>query len=778
MLHPPARFIGTYCTCLRLWAIALAAGLLIGAETHAAEPPVVSSLSRLTAAPGEQLSLTASGKGLAGGVQLWSTFGEPISADELPPAGGMPETTRTFAVAVPASTVPGIHAVRVVSPGGVGVALPFLIDDLPSVAKVPGNQSQATAQTIAIPCAVDGRVDNLSRDYYRFPVTAGQTVSFEVFGRRLGSPIDASLYLYDDRGRILAYSDDAEGLSTDPQFVHTFAKGGDYVVELRDIRYAGGEAFSYVLRIGDFPCIHSSLPLAVQRGVATRVDFAGISCDDALPATVTAPADWSDDWFPISTRRVNGTASAFTMLAVVDSEEIVDREPNNHQPQAQKISLGPAISGRFDAPGDVDQFTFSAVKGQRYLFAGYTREIGTPSDLVFRMLNSSGKSIATADDNGAAEGVLDVTFPSDGEYTLELIDLNKRGGPQYTYRVVPTPYRPGFTLAASTETLTVPAGGTTSLTITAARRDYAGPIELSIAGLPAGVSAGPVYLGPGVNSVTTTVTADPSAKPLHLTSITIEGRAEIQGSLFTSTASPVDALRARWNGVTQVSPRFRKALALAVGPAQGFSLQLEPQEIVLGQNLKATVRVVANRTAGFDAPIKLVTIPEKDGVPGNIAIELKPIEAGKSEVDLSISANDKAPHGPFSITIAGVHEKDKTSTTVLTPSLTLRLQEAFQLAATPMSTPMLARGAQLKFKVQVVRNPAYSGEVKLTCEKLPAGVSAAEVVLNADQSEAELVLSAAADAAAVNAAEALLRASSPAEAKITSTAPLPAFSVQ
>jgi len=147
-------------------------------------------------------------------------------------------------------------------------------------------------------------------------------------------------------------------------------------------------------------------------------------------------------------------------------------------------------------------------------------------------------------------------------------------------------------------------------------------------------------------------------------------------------------------------------------------------------------------------------------------------------VVLTLSANEKAAKGPFSIAIAGVHEKDKVTTSALAPNLTLRLNDAFQLAAAPMASPMLGRGSQLKFKVNVTRNPAYAGEVKLVCEKLPAGVTAAEVVLKPDQSEAELIVSAAADAAQGMASEVILRASSPAEAKISSTIPLPAFSVQ
>lgn len=776
MTHRPAARPGIVCTCYRLPAIFVAASALLTGAAVAADPPAVSTMVRKAAAPGETFKLTIGGKGLAGTIRLWTSFSDPMPLADTPPDNGKTDGSCTFAVTVPVGTPLGVHALRVLSPNGASMTLPFLVDDLPTVEKVPGNQSLAKAQEVKIPGSVDGRVDNLSRDYYRFHAAAGQMVSFEVFCRRLGSPMDASLYLYDAKGRILAYSDDAEGLSTDPQFVYTFAKAGDYVVELRDIRYAGGDPFAYHFRIGDFPCIHTALPLAVKRGATTRVDFAGISCDDATPAILNVPADWKENWYPVSTRRASGMASAFTTVAVVDADEVVDHEPNNNRPQAQKISLGPAISGRFDAPGDVDQFTFTATKGLRYQFAGFTREIGAPSDLTFRMLNSEGKSIATADDNGMSEGVLDVTFPADGEYTLELVDLNKRGGPQYAYRVVPTAYQPGFTLAASTDTLNIPAGGTASITVTAGRRDYAGPIELAITGLPAEFTAGPTYLGPGIDSLTATVTATKAAPGTFLANVKVTGRATIQDKPFEAQASLVDALRARWSGLTQLNPRFASSVAIAATPAQGFTLRIEPAEIVFGQNLKATVKVIAERTPGFDAPIKLVTSPAKDGVPANIALELKPID--KTESVLTLSANEKAASGPFSIAIAGVHEKDKVTTSAMAPNLTLRLQDAFQLAATPMSAPMLVRGAQLKFKLNVTRNPAYTGEVRLVCEKLPAGVTATETVLKADHSEAELVLSATAEAAVTNATDVILRASSPAEAKISSTIPLPAFSVQ
>jgi hypothetical protein len=81
-------------------------------------------------------------------------------------------------------------------------------------------------------------------------------------------------------------------------------------------------------------------------------------------------------------------------------------------------------------------------------------------------------------------------------------------------------------------------------------------------------------------------------------------------------------------------------------------------------------------------------------------------------------------------------------------------------------------------KVGIQRNPAYSGEVKLTLDKLPAGVTAPETVVPADQNEAQITLSAAADAAQGAAAGIVVNAVSPANAKFTASAAVPSITVE
>ena len=47
------------------------------------------------------------------------------------------------------------------------------------------------------PCVVIGQVSAESSEFFKFTVAAGQRLSFEVLGRRLGSALDPWIKLYD-----------------------------------------------------------------------------------------------------------------------------------------------------------------------------------------------------------------------------------------------------------------------------------------------------------------------------------------------------------------------------------------------------------------------------------------------------------------------------------------------------------------------------------------------------------------------------------------------------
>ena len=579
------------------------------------------------------------------------------------------------------------------------------------------------------------------------------------------------MYIYTEAGREIAYNDDAEGLSSDPQIAFTAPAAGNYIVEVRDIRYAGSGNHRYRLRIGDFPAVQMALPVGYPRGQKSRIDFAGVSVADAAPAWFEPAADAAPGWTLVNSKRAGGKSSAFAFAELTTSGEVVDREPNDTIDQAQAITLGQQINGRLDKPKDVDKYRIEAKAGQRFLFTGLTRSLAAPTDLILRMLDAKGSQLAMVDDEGKAEGRLNFTFPADGVYFFEVSELNKRGGSQYGYRVAVEEYQPGFKLSANADTLNVPAGCTLAMVITATRFDYAGAIDLLVTGLPAGLTSNPTRIGPGLASTTMTITAAKDAPAGALSRVQLTGQAKIGDRDVLAMCDVEDALRGQWSGTKLVPPTVSREMALGVAPANKLSLRTEPAEVVFGRELKTTIKIIAERGEGIDEPIVLTTEPAQNALPGGITLALKPIEKGQNEVVLELTANDQAPLGPFTVVVLGTHNKPNVGVvTAYTPGIGYRLEAPFTVTAAAGSK--LAKGGQLPVKVTVVRNPAYAGEIKLTLDKATAGLTAAEVVIPADKSEADLVLSAAADAAAGPAPELRVNAVSPANPKLAASAPI------
>ena len=707
-----------------------------------AQEPVVSGQTPGAVLPGQTQNLQLTGGNLAGAKRLWLSLPGEASLAEGVPDNGTKADAVTWSLKVPTETPIGIHGMRVLTDKGVSVLRFLLVDDLPSVPQAGGNNTAATAQPLTVPCAVDGAIANLSVQYFKINATDGQSISFEVLSRRIGSSLDPMLRLLDVRGKEIAFSDDAPGLSGDSQICHTFKAAGEYLLELRDIRYQGGP---YRLRIGDFPCATLAYPLAVQRGVSTPVTLAGIAVDNTPPVTINAPADPAVEWMSVSWKRNGGASSGFSQVAVVDRPQFLETEPNNAAEQANRIELTQDINGRLDAQRDVDRFVFTAKKDQSIHLAGITRQQGSPADLNLKVFDKDNKQVAAVDDTGTNEGSVTVKFPADGDYSLVVEDLSQRGGPNYAYRVAITPAAEPFKLAVSSDTGNVPAGGAVGLTVTSTRQGYNGPIEVSVAGLPEGFTASRSVIGPGRNDALLTIQAKPDAPSGVLHTIKVIGTAKIGDADVTDVAEFTGALRQRLANMRFPPAALSSTLVAAVAPPGGFSWVAEPAEIVFGKELSTTVKLKATRAEGFTDAIAVAVQPPQNGLPPGITAAVKNIDKGASEVAVTFSANAQAPLGDFTAGLLGTLKQDKT--TVTQPAAVRLSLQAPMSVSIDAGAAKLARGSELVVKVKVARNPALNAPVNLTFQNLPNGVSAAAATVPADTSEVDVKLTAAADAA-------------------------------
>lgn len=727
----------------QLWVLTCSFSLmltLIGPTSG--QEPVINSTSPGAVIPGATVNLQVNGGNLAVAKKLWTSFPSESSLAEGIEKNGENPAQATFKVNVPADTACGIHALRIVTDKGVSPLRFLIVDDLPGVASIGGNTTLATAQVISIPTAVDGAVPNLGWQFFKFPAQAGQRLSIEVLARRIGSGLDPMMRLLDARGRELAFNDDTPGLNGDATLVYTFKDAGEYVLEIRDIKYGGG---TYRLRIGDFPIATVSYPLAVQRGTTANVTLAGYGVEGLAPVSVTVPADESAAWRNVSVKRPGG-ASGFSTVEIANSPQFLEHEPNNQADQANRVELGHDINGRLDQPGDVDRFIFTAKKDQAFSFIGITRQQGSPSDLNFKILNKDGGQIAAAEDTGTSEGTVTFKAPADGDFVLVVEDLNHRGGLEHAYRIEVTAKPPQFSLVTSLDTFNIPVGGVVMATVTATRTGYAGPIELGATNLPPGVTASKSVIGAGRNDAVMTLHAPPEFAMGDLFGINIVGTARIGDADVVVPAETTGVLKTRNNNMRWAPAQLAGYVAVSAAPAPGFVWRAEPAEVTFGKDLSATVKLIATRAAGFDEAIAVAIAPPQNGLPAGVTVAVKNIDKGKGEVEVAVSGNNQAPLGDFTAGLNGtLKQGDKTAV----QGLALRLK-----IAAPMTIKLdpaggkIAKSGELVLKAIVERNPAFSGPVNVTLQNLPAGVTAAAATIPADQTSVDLKLTAAADAAA------------------------------
>ncbi len=732
MPNPSRCVMKTHVIAFLLWAALLPL-------PAAAQPPTLSHLSPSAVLAGQSTDVTCFGANLAGASAAW--LGLPGAQIELAPGiegNGTQADRVVYRVTVPAEAAVGVYGLRVATGQGVSNLRLLLVDDLPTVEDGGTNKTRDAAQPLSLPVAVDGACEAESYDFYRFTAVAGQRVSVEVFARRLGSALDPVIRLLDASGRELAYSDDEPAIGVDCRLSYTFESPGEYTLEIRDIRYQGGGAHRYRLRVGDFPLLNSVFPMAGAGGTSPLLAAVGEDVRGILPWQVSVPRGAPLGRLPLGVKFASGQGSALASLAVSAGMEQVELEPNDESAAAGPFVIPGAINGRFEAARDRDYFRVQGAAGERYVFQGRTRSLGSPSDLYLRLLNNQGGVLAEAEDSGTDEGVLDVTFPAEGEYYLMVEDVSRRGGPGHVYRVEAERYRPGFSLAIEAEKYDAPKGGVFVAKVTAARRDYNGPIALALEGLEGCTLANNV-IPEGQNEVVFRATLPAALETGSLNVFRVVGSAQINEAEFKTTASTLAALRASFNGLPHPPVELQTNVGLGVGPVfpDFFELTTDPEIVLYPQGLgSVTFLVKANKLNGFDENIELAI----EDLPASVTAAIAPLEKGKPEVGITLTGPAALADGDYAFRLRGssvFQNQPRTRERQVVLRVTKPAAVTLELPGT------LAPGGMLRAKVHLARLPGVEGAASVMIRGLPAGVSAPELAVAEGQGEQEFDLAAA-----------------------------------
>jgi hypothetical protein len=134
----------------------------------------------------------------------------------------------------------------------------YVVDAFPESVEVEPNEKARRDHPLALPHVINGMINKPGDlDAFAFRGRAGEKIVAEIQARRLGSPMDSLLRLYDESGALLGSNDDNPdrefGLIThhaDSKLTATLPSDGVYVIEVSDAQNQGGPANAYRLRVG------------------------------------------------------------------------------------------------------------------------------------------------------------------------------------------------------------------------------------------------------------------------------------------------------------------------------------------------------------------------------------------------------------------------------------------------------------------------------------------------------------------------------------------------
>lgn len=561
------------------------------------------------------------------GIQMTYAETEPIEAPRKNRAHV--GTPFRFDVNVPTEQPTGLYELRVASRQAVSSVSHLLVTDYPVVVESDDDNDQPeAAQTVSVPSAVCGVCDrNEDVDCFKFAGVRGQRLTAQVYAQRVTERIHIMLVkhpvyhmnpiltLLGPSGQVVAENDNFYG--GDP-FLHCeLPEDGEYVLRIRDVRYAGSKKFSYCLEISERPFLKAVFPLAVQAGSSVPATPVGFGLDNTSPITVTAAEDDPHGWKPVR-YEYDDTQTNEVSVLTSPHPQYVAGSGSETQDSAMSIEVPCGVSGRIAEPDGAQFFAFDAKQGQRFSFEVEAFRHGLPLDPVIEILNADGKLLAEVDDTRGSpfagfwvkkDGILRFAAPTDGRYYVSVRDLNGRGGDHFVYYLRALPDGPDFELYGEYYYAML-APGTRMMWYAHIERlnGFDGPVKMGIDGLPDGVTMTPATIPAGMNDCAVILSAAADA-PVDASLVRIYGTADItqeDGSRAEITRyGNVTCELQQGGGSAQIRWPCETQIVGVTEPLDLVSVEASPAEISLEPGGRAEINVKITRKDGTTDPATL-----------------------------------------------------------------------------------------------------------------------------------------------------------------------------
>lgn len=701
--------------------------------------------------------------------------------------------TNTFTVTVAADVPVGTYEVRGVGLFGISNPRVFTVGHRKEIQETEPNNTTEQAAPLDLEVTVNGKINGATDvDYFKLSLTQGQRLLVSCLARRIDSRLDASLELYDPSGRRVANA--RNNVSRDPLLDYSVPANGTYVLRLTDFIYAGGEDYPYRLTAHTGPYVDYVWPPAAVPGSTAAYTLFGRNLPggepsgvmingrplDKLAVNITAPADASLldarvptepssaglDTFAYQFTGPNGTAAP-VMMTFADGPVIGEVEPNNQPAEAQKITVPGEFAGQFQAKGDVDLLQFEAKAGQVFWMEVGSQRLGNGADPYLTLdqvtVNEKGeetlKRITAIDDDGTNllpnvfdtlndDPVYKFTVPADGNYRVALRDryAASRGSPNFIWRLTVRTEAPDFRLVAVPHSPTPPPqkqaltwsvnlrrGDNVRLDVLALRQDgYTGTIDVSVEGLPAGVTCKDISIGTTPSLGTLIFTSAEDAAPWAGV-IRIVGKARIEDP---TKVAALTAAQAAIKPATDAVTAADKAIAKPAEDLKKETEALEAAKTALAaknddENLKKKVTEA-------EAKVATATQAHQAALAAKAAAEAKLAEANTA-VTQAAAANQAAikevVHFARTGTVVWSGQPNVPGDARISQNLELSVIDEpapFQLVTT-VHREVVNHNRQILVPVTLIKRPGFDANVNLQFVGQPQNVQVENKAINKDK---------------------------------------------
>ena len=632
-----------------LAAVVLPLVLHVDTTTAQTSYPMLMSVKPVAASVGTTSEVAVQSRYDLSGAYRVLVSGQGVVAEPVPAVdkNGKPATNVTslkLKVTVEPNALPGVRDFRIATPRGISTVGQLVITKGTLVSESGKNNTADTANEIQLPATVCGAIEaNEDVDFFKFQASSGDRLCFHVRAMRLQNRIhdlqqhvDPIISIRHANGSTIAMNDNS--FFADPVLEHQFEQAGEYLLEIRDVRYQGNRYWEYCIEIQNGPLIRNTFPPAINA--------------DAKPLPFK-PVGWGLDGKAneeglVVTRAANhgiGTA-AFQSdelnsnpFPIFVSERPITLETsaaNDSMTSAQPIKIASTISGRIESEADLDLYAIDLKKGEQISVEVFARRMQSELDSIIRILNADGRKLSESDDltnykHSFADSRIEAwAAPADGTYFIEIRDLHLRGGEEFVYAMNVESAEPDFDVYLDTDKTQLTPGTSGVIFVNAVRRNgFSGPLDLQITGLPAGVTAECGTIPDGRRDGCIVLTADANAQiacgnvTVSATSRSTEGSAPAMthsAVVFQETYQPGGG-RGHW-------PVDSHAVAIAE-PSDLLAVRLSTHAVELKPGESVKIDIELERAEGFDKNVQLdmlfrhLNSVYADPLPAGVSIDAK-----------------------------------------------------------------------------------------------------------------------------------------------------------